>query len=341
MACRQFSKTVLGLSLAFLAACSSTSNNTPKEVVKTSPTVIESKHRAIKFKKKGVGVAAINTALALAKKETGQQFDARQIEAATTLVGKKVELVRYTFSKNNSIYVADFKNALMFDSDNANVRSTDKVLLDNFSKLYGEGVFGEYLYIIGHTDTDGSASYNYGLSARRAGSVAAILIDNEMEESKLNLVPAGEFLPKAVNDTSIGKQINRRIEIISADSRALIQAYLRQLKCPYGEICERKLLNIFDVRIVSGNVEMDASNVKVFAVYSPELNNLNALNNALRTGSEDAERKLLDNNDRNGLKALGESRNTFSIPLDMRPVLRLIKDQRRGFTIPLTHLIFD
>ncbi len=68
--------------------------------------------------------------------------------------------------------------------------------------------------IIGHTDNRGGAVYNEKLSLRRAHSIANYLISKQMRPDKITCIGRGETMPIADNRTEIGKQINRRVEII-------------------------------------------------------------------------------------------------------------------------------
>jgi outer membrane protein OmpA-like peptidoglycan-associated protein len=67
--------------------------------------------------------------------------------------------------------------------------------------------------VAGHTDSDGSAQYNQGLSERRSESVAQYLRTQKIMEQRLITVGLGESRPVADNDTAPGKQANRRVEI--------------------------------------------------------------------------------------------------------------------------------
>lgn len=65
----------------------------------------------------------------------------------------------------------------------------------------------------GHTDSDGSASYNIGLSKRRAGAVSSYLASRGVAGQRLVVRGFGERYPIASNSTSAGKAKNRRVEI--------------------------------------------------------------------------------------------------------------------------------
>lgn len=328
----------------FLSACSSTNNSskyksqTPEKsnlnLSDSSPSAVDDN---LFFTKIESGSKALKNAVSEASTKSILS-DAVLMSETEKFVDETVDLMRFTFGTNNSIYVANFKNSLLFEHDKSTVKAKDKKLIDQFTQLYGNGTFGKYLYVIGHTDADGTAAYNYALSARRARAVASILLSNNFPESKLNIVPAGEYIPKSTNKSQVGKQLNRRVEIISADSRALIQAYLRQLKCPKSETCGRKLLNVFEVRKEGRSIELSLSNKQSFATYSPELNNLVKLDSALRSGSSSAEMQLLNNDDKRSLLNIVETRGTFTIPLDIRPVFRVSMDLR-NFKIPKKYII--
>ncbi|MEM7209908.1 MAG: OmpA family protein [Pseudomonadota bacterium] len=63
----------------------------------------------------------------------------------------------------------------------------------------------------GHTDSRGPEEYNQVLSQRRAESVRAYLIANQIDESRLRAVGYGETQPIADNETKSGREQNRRV----------------------------------------------------------------------------------------------------------------------------------
>ncbi|MGJ8677363.1 MAG: OmpA family protein [Akkermansiaceae bacterium] len=67
--------------------------------------------------------------------------------------------------------------------------------------------------IIGHTDSDGAASYNQNLSVARAQAVASDLNSRGVIAARLLPQGVGEKYPVANNGTSAGKAQNRRVEL--------------------------------------------------------------------------------------------------------------------------------
>lgn len=73
------------------------------------------------------------------------------------------------------------------------------------------------ILIEGHTDSTGSAEYNLGLSQQRAMAVDRALRTRGIESGRIEVIPLGEEYPVASNDTTAGRQQNRRVEIVISD----------------------------------------------------------------------------------------------------------------------------
>ena len=68
--------------------------------------------------------------------------------------------------------------------------------------------------IIGHTDSDGEASFNQQLSESRANAVASVLLNNGISSRRIQSYGRGESQPIASNLNAQGKAQNRRVEIV-------------------------------------------------------------------------------------------------------------------------------
>ena len=81
--------------------------------------------------------------------------------------------------------------------------------------------------IAGHTDATGSDEYNLALSERRAEAAAIYLLQNGIPAERLSTVGYGESQPIADNESALGRQQNRRVEVAiyaSDDYRAELEA---------------------------------------------------------------------------------------------------------------------
>jgi outer membrane protein OmpA-like peptidoglycan-associated protein len=68
------------------------------------------------------------------------------------------------------------------------------------------------ILITGHTDSDGSESYNIQLSKRRAAALVRFFEMNGLPKSRIEIDFKGEKEPVDRNDTNDGKQKNRRVD---------------------------------------------------------------------------------------------------------------------------------
>ena len=74
---------------------------------------------------------------------------------------------------------------------------------------------GVYVSVEGHADSDGTFSFNDGLSEVRARKVAEYLSSRlEGTDVTIETLWFGERRPAALNDTEEGRRENRRVEII-------------------------------------------------------------------------------------------------------------------------------
>lgn len=66
----------------------------------------------------------------------------------------------------------------------------------------------------GYTDSVGSEDYNQGLSQRRAESVKSYLVGQGVGTMRLTALGKGESGPVSDNESALGRQQNRRVEVV-------------------------------------------------------------------------------------------------------------------------------
>lgn len=71
--------------------------------------------------------------------------------------------------------------------------------------------------IEGYTDTQGSDDYNVTLSEERANAMREALVSRGIDDDRIIIRSYGKANPVASNDTSEGRQQNRRAEIVISD----------------------------------------------------------------------------------------------------------------------------
>lgn len=104
-------------------------------------------------------------------------------------------------------------NNIYFDFNRSELRNDSFDELDKLKK-YLELHKNTVVQISGHTDNFGTAEYNDKLSLDRAKAVVDYLINKGISQERLIYKGFGEGFPISDNDTSDGRQKNRRIEVL-------------------------------------------------------------------------------------------------------------------------------
>ena len=98
-----------------------------------------------------------------------------------------------------------------FEYDKAAIKHSSYRLLNNLANVI-KNCPDTIVYITGHTDSIGSATYNKALSQKRANSVKQFLVHKGIKKQRLKAIGYGESRPIASNKTKEGRKKNRRIE---------------------------------------------------------------------------------------------------------------------------------
>ncbi|SDV02709.1 Outer membrane protein OmpA [Pseudomonas mucidolens] len=85
--------------------------------------------------------------------------------------------------------------------------------------------------VLGHVDTAGNAGQNQALTKERAQSIASIFSLSGLKQDRLMLRGMGDLMPRAANDSTQGRALNRRMEIMFTQ-RTTMLALLRQYNSP-------------------------------------------------------------------------------------------------------------
>jgi outer membrane protein OmpA-like peptidoglycan-associated protein len=105
---------------------------------------------------------------------------------------------------------------VLFDIDQATLKPGGVEIINRLADFLSRNETTR-IRIEGHTDSTGSDSYNTELSRRRAQAVADALTAHAIAPTRVQVVGRGESFPVATNDTSAGRQQNRRVEIVFSD----------------------------------------------------------------------------------------------------------------------------
>ena len=135
----------------------------------------------------------------------GSRMDTKAEELDEELENAEVERV------GEGIKVT-FDSGILFDFDSSALRDEARQNLSEFAESMTDFEDTNIL-VVGHTDAQGAAEYNQGLSERRAESATNYLAERGIDSGRLTSVGRGETEPVASNETAEGRQQNRRVEV--------------------------------------------------------------------------------------------------------------------------------
>ncbi|MCR9124631.1 MAG: OmpA family protein [Rhodobacteraceae bacterium] len=138
----------------------------------------------------------------------GNQLDRQEADLRQDLGNDQV-----TITNTGDRLIVTLPQDILFATDSFAVRSDLqrdlRVVASNLQAYPNSTV-----QVIGHTDNTGDATYNQGLSERRARAVANVLIGAGVSSGRILAVGRGENQPVASNLTPEGRALNRRVEIV-------------------------------------------------------------------------------------------------------------------------------
>ena len=106
---------------------------------------------------------------------------------------------------------------IFFEYNKAVIQSLSFELLDEVARVIQEHPNITLIQVEGHTDSDGSDSYNLKLSQARAEAVVEYLVRAGVDAQRLVAKGYGETVPIDTNATTEGKAKNRRVEFTILD----------------------------------------------------------------------------------------------------------------------------
>lgn len=171
----------------------------------------EINHQAYMAKRR-VDLARAEAQAKTAEDSSKQQFKNSEV---MRVKGLEDELAALKAKKTERGYVITLGDVL-FDYDKASLRpgaQQNIYPLVTFLKDYPD----EDVAIEGFTDSTGTASYNLELSGLRAQSVEGFLRENGIDAARMTTQGFGLTRPVATNATELGRQQNRRVEVVISE----------------------------------------------------------------------------------------------------------------------------
>ena len=104
---------------------------------------------------------------------------------------------------------------IYFDTDKAVIKPESRPTLEQIAKLLASQPQLN-VFIVGHTDSQGTFDYNLDLSRRRAEAIAQELVKNyRIAQPRLRTAGVGLLAPIGSNASEAGRALNRRVELVA------------------------------------------------------------------------------------------------------------------------------
>lgn len=131
-------------------------------------------------------------------------------EAETGQVSLSPDYLASTLAEQGSVSIY----GLDFDFDSAVLQASSEPVLEQIAAFLKANADID-LYVVGHTDMQGTYAYNMDLSQRRATAVISALVDRyDIAEDRLIPHGVGFLAPQASNENEDGRAKNRRVELV-------------------------------------------------------------------------------------------------------------------------------
>jgi len=138
----------------------------------------------------------------------GKMMDNQEKEMRDALAKSEAAAV----TREGNLLSVTFKGDVTFDTNSTEVRPELYTEINRVARVLNQYP-DTLIRVEGHTDSKGSDEYNMDLSKRRAAAVKTLLSLRGVAENRIEVVGYGKTMPIATNDTELGRQKNRRVEI--------------------------------------------------------------------------------------------------------------------------------
>ncbi|MBK8183052.1 MAG: peptidoglycan-associated lipoprotein Pal [Candidatus Competibacteraceae bacterium] len=188
---------IAAASLALLASCASTGENTETTTADTATQqgVADPSGQDVQSYPYGQAPDAYDTSGGVAQTSGGQS--GQEFSGQGGVVGN-------TVSADRIIY---------FDYDSANIRAESRPVIEANSRALASNR-RTVTQLEGHTDERGSREYNIALGERRANSVRQYMVGLGVSPQQVRVVSYGEERPAAGGQDEQSYARNRRVEIV-------------------------------------------------------------------------------------------------------------------------------
>jgi outer membrane protein OmpA-like peptidoglycan-associated protein len=148
--------------------------------------------------------------------QTNDQRDKLLLAARTAEADRAKAALKDLQAKQTDRGIVMTLGDVLFDTGKSNLKPGGSRVVNKLASYLQENPERK-VAVEGFTDSVGGEGYNQELSERRAESVKAALVRSGTDPNRVAIQGYGEEFPVAGNESSSGRQLNRRVEIVLSD----------------------------------------------------------------------------------------------------------------------------
>lgn len=211
----EYMKSKIVLSLLILSACTSAY----AKAMKQSEFISYCSSEQLEYQL-GVHIGEVNTVhekqgkMMLVKTSGETDYVLKRMKESFRDSGLKEACAEYLYRNSGLNFIegsGDIFARVNFSFDDDKLTGESRHILNELASSLKDSNTG--LQLTGHTDSIGRDIYNYELGIQRSESVKTYLIENSVNSQGILLDSKGEKKPEFNNDTSEGREKNRRVDI--------------------------------------------------------------------------------------------------------------------------------
>lgn len=142
-----------------------------------------------------------------------QQRELEALKVKTAINQRGLFGIQDSLDQTQGFSTKGVLDTIQFDSGKASIRMGSAARLEKLVRHLKRAPFGT-IELHGHADDAGDRDLNQRLSEARANTVATFLSSHGISLSQIQIIAHGSLLPLASNKLEVGKQLNRRVEIV-------------------------------------------------------------------------------------------------------------------------------
>ena len=145
--------------------------------------------------------------------EQQRQIDALKVQVAANRLN--MSQLQDNLDSRGKMFIAAASDVdVFFDEDRASIRGGSAAELERFCASAKLNPYVKEIQLHGHSDDTGDSTKNQQLAEARVRTVQTFLVEHGVSSDRIKVFSHAATRPLATNQTPVGRQLNRRVEVV-------------------------------------------------------------------------------------------------------------------------------